>query len=72
MNYHVFEDKKFDLKFEFTNEELNDFVELWNGGISVENIAAKMKRKPIEIVLLIMDRAELGLIKGRPNGLKGL
>jgi len=72
MNYHVFEDKKFDLKFDFTDEELNDFTELWNGEISVENIATKMKRKPIEIVLLIIDRAELGLIKGRPEGLKGL
>lgn len=72
MNYHVFEDKKFDLKFDFTDEELNDFTELWNGEISVENIATKMKRKPIEIVLLITDRAELGIIKGRPEGLKGL
>jgi hypothetical protein len=72
MNYHVFEDKKFDLKFDFTDEELNDFTELWNGEISAENIATKMKRKPLEIVLLIMDRAELGIIKGRPEGLKGL
>ena len=72
MNYHVFEDKKFDLKFDFTDEELHDFTELWNGEISAENIATKMKRKPIEIVLLIMDRAELGLIKGRKKGLQGL
>ncbi|PUB12605.1 hypothetical protein [Paenisporosarcina sp. OV554] len=72
MNYHVFEDKKFDLKFDFTDEELNDFTELWNGDISAENIATKMKRKQMEIVLLIMDRAELGIIKGRPSGLNGL
>ena len=47
-------------------------MELWKGDISVENIARKMKRKPLEIGLLIIDRAELGLIKQRPKGLGGL
>ena len=72
MKYHVFEHEKFNLHLEFADQELNDFIELWNADISAKNIAKKMKRKPLEIALLIMDRGELGLIKKRPTGLDGL
>ncbi|MGB5945332.1 hypothetical protein [Paenisporosarcina sp.] len=72
MKYHLFEDKKFNLKFDFTVQELEDFVELWKGDISAENIAKKMSRKPLEMGLLIIDRAEMGLIKQRPKGINGL
>lgn len=72
MKYHLFEAEKFNLKFDFTDQELENFVELWKGDISAENIARKMKRKPLEIGLLIIDRAEMGFIKQRPAGLSGL
>lgn len=72
MSYTLFEHDKIDLDFRFTNQELKDFKALWNADISAENIAVKMNRRPLEIALLIIDRGELGLIKERASGLKGL
>ena len=71
MNYHLFDHDKFKIDFAFSDQQLNDFRELWNEGISVENIAKKMKRTTLEVALLVIDRAELGIIKGRSSGLNG-
>ena len=72
MNYILFEHKKINLDFGFTEQELKDFKSLWNADISAANIAVKMNRRPLEIALLIIDRGELGLIKERDKGLDGL
>lgn len=72
MNYHVFESDDIKLNLLFSEEELRDFKELWKAGISVENIAKKMKRRPSEIILLIFDHAERNLIKTRHQGVYGL
>lgn len=70
--YHVFDDEHFALNLIFTDEELEVFKQLWMAGISLKNIAKKMKRQPIEITLLLIDRAELGLVKVRETGIQGL
>lgn len=72
MNYHVFESEDIKLNLLFSEEELRDFKELWKAGISVENMAKKLRRKPSEIVLLVFDHAERGLIKNRQQGVYGL
>lgn len=72
MAYILFEDEKLDFDFVFTDQQLADFKGMWNGGISVQEIAKKLRRKPSEIVLLVFDHAERNLIKKRQNGVYGL
>lgn len=72
MDYILFEHKNMDLNFRFSKAELKDFKALWKADISVENIAKKLKRKPLEIVLLVIDQGEIGLINQRASGLAGL
>lgn len=72
IRYHLFEDENLPLNLLFEEGELRDFRELWEAGISLPNMAKKMKRKPSEIALLIFDHAERGLIKGRDEGIHGL
>lgn len=72
MIYHLFDDDKLDLNLTFTTKQLDDFLDMWEDGISVENIAKKLKRKPSEIALLVFDHAERGLIEARETGVYGL
>ena len=72
MTYHLFECDTLDLNLTFTTEQLDDFADMWENGISVENIAKKLKRKPSEIALLVFDHAERGLIETRETGVYGL
>lgn len=72
MGYFLFEDDALKLDLVFEENELKDFKEMWKAGISVENMAKKMKRHPSEIALLIFDHAERNLIKTRKQGVYGL
>lgn len=72
MAYVLFEDYNLDLDFVFTDEQLQRFKEMWSEGLSVQDIAMKMHRKPSEVVLLVFDHAERGLIQNRENGVYGL
>ncbi|WP_233208623.1 hypothetical protein [Planomicrobium sp. MB-3u-38] len=72
MSYYLFEDDTLKLNLIFEENELQDFKEMWEAGISVENMAKKMKRRPSEVVLLVMDHAERSLIKKREQGVFGL
>lgn len=72
MSYYLFEDDTLKLDLVFEDNELQDFKEMWEAGISVENMAKKMKRRPSEIVLLVMDHAERNLISKREQGVFGL
>lgn len=72
MKYYLFEDDKMELDLLFSDMELRDFRELWSAGISMRNIATKLKRRPSEIALLVFDHAERGLIKARGTGIYGL
>ena len=72
MKYYLFEDDKLELDLLFSDRELRDFLELWSAGISMRNIATKLKRRPSEIALLGFDHAERGLINARATGIYGL
>lgn len=68
MNYFLFEDDALDLNLVFKEKELSDFVDYWNEGLSLREIAGKMRRKNSEIALLIFDHAERDLIFPRKEG----
>lgn len=72
MIYHLFADDNLKLDLVFKENELADFKEMWKAGISVENMAKKMRRKPSEIILLVIDHAERNLVKNREQGIYGL
>lgn len=71
MNYFLFEDEKHKVDMVFKETELTDFIFYWNEGHDISKIAERMKRKPIEVVLLVLDRAEIGKIEARARGLFG-
>lgn len=66
----LFEDGSINLLFK--NREVADFKELWNAGISLENIARKLRRKPVEIALLIIDLELQDKLEPRSSGIRGL
>lgn len=70
--YHLFEADELALNLVFRKEEINDFLEMWNAGISVSNIAKKMKRNTSEIVLLVFDHAERNILPPRDEGIYGI
>ena len=69
MIYYLFEDDKINADLAFEENEIYRFIALWHNGEDILSIAKKMKRTPLEIGLLIVDRAEVGEIKCRPNGI---
>lgn len=72
MNYYLFEDEKHKVNTVYKPTELDEIVTYWNEGWDIEEIAEKMKRKPIEVFLLALDRAEIGKIKPRKTGIFGM
>lgn len=53
----------------WTPKEVGWFDDMWRSGSSLLFIAAKLKRKPLEVALLIMDRELKGKIKPRKRGI---
>lgn len=56
----------------WSNQQINDFREMWKAGISVGNIAKVLKRNPQEVILLVYDQAEGNKVSPRSSGLEGL
>ncbi|MEH7435486.1 hypothetical protein [Bacillus thuringiensis] len=56
----------------WSNQQINDFREMWKAGISIENISKVFKRKPQEVILLVYDQAEKRKVSPRSTGLEGL
>jgi len=69
MDYYLFEDESIEVNMVFTESEVYDFIAYWQNGHSVQRIADLLERNPLDIALLVMDRAEVGEIKQRPNGI---
>ena len=69
MNYYLFEDESIEVDMMFTESEIYDFIAYWKSGHSVQRIADLLKRNPLEIGLMVIDRAEVGEIKQRPYGI---
>ncbi|AYC29653.1 hypothetical protein [Paenisporosarcina cavernae] len=61
-----------DLDLGFSQKEIEEFIEMWQSEISLLNISKKMKRKKIELAILVIDLAERKKIKQRKQGLDGL
>lgn len=70
--YHLFEADELNLNLVFCKKEINDFLEMWNAGISISNIAKKMRRRTSEIVLLAFDHAERNILPDREEGIFGI
>lgn len=71
MRYIVFDPDNVDVDFSFTTGQVAKVEELWEQGESLEAISEQVRRKPIEVALLIMDRAEREKIQPRKNGIFG-
>ena len=60
-----------ELDFSWDLAEVREVEDMWNAGIPIDWIARNFDRKPIEVALLIMDRAERGHIEPREGGVYG-
>jgi len=60
-----------DMNFLWSHNQVREFDELWKRGYSIRYIAEYFHRKPIEVLLLALDRAEKGKIEERKNGIWG-
>jgi len=69
MDYYLFEDESIKVDMKFKESEIYDFISYWKNGHSVQRIAELLKRNPLDIALLVVDRAEVGEIEQRPNGI---
>ncbi|GGE47896.1 hypothetical protein GCM10011391_28340 [Pullulanibacillus camelliae] len=58
-----------DYDFQWDEDQVKQFRMMWNNGTDIFKIARFFGRSLIEVVILIMDQAELGKIKQRENGL---
>jgi hypothetical protein len=60
-----------EVDFIWSIREVIEFDRLWRDGYSIEYMADYFDRKPLEVLLLALDRAEKGKIKQRENGIWG-
>ena len=61
-----------ELNFVWQPEKVRQFRELWREGWDIRDIAKRLKRKPEEVAILVMDQARTGNIKKRPTGIFGI
>jgi len=69
MKYVVLDEVK--INFFWSEGEVSDFDCLWKEGRTLKELAKHFDRKPEEVLLLALDRAMLGEIKPRKDGLIG-
>lgn len=65
---HVLFDES-NIKWIWTESELNQFREMWNEKEDIFKIAKAMNCNRNSAVLLVIDQAQQGFIKQRKNGL---
>ena len=71
MNYHLFEDDSIEVNMVFEESEIERFIKMWEDGYGVKKISYILNRTPLEILLLVADRAEIGYIIPRRLGIHG-
>lgn len=69
VTHTLFENVK--TKWQWSEEELNRFRNMWIAGYPVTEIAKNLPAKPHEVALLIVEGEMTGKIKPRPGGLLG-
>ncbi len=57
--------------FLWDRKDLPRFKEMWDDGLSIFEIAERFKRKPQEVLFLIMDQVDIRVIKQRTGGIWG-
>lgn len=57
--------------FTWDEDDIQEFIKLWNKGGDIRMIAEYFNRPSIEVGLLILDLGERGKIKPRKRGLFG-
>jgi len=60
-----------DLDFAWTKEQVARFREMWKAGVSLEEMAERLRRDLDEVALLAMHERRQGNIEPRPGGWKG-
>ncbi len=60
-----------DLDFTWFPHEIEEVKQLWNQGLHIAAIAAKVKRDQDEVAILIMHLARAGEIQNRKMGVLG-
>lgn len=58
-----------EINWVFTERETEVFKQMWNDRENIETIAKKLKRPTLEVVLLVIEQAELENINARRHGL---
>ncbi len=66
---YLFDDERISLNPIFKQRELDKFYAMWEDGSSLSKIARTIGRRNLEFTLLIVDRAEAGMIKNRGPGI---
>lgn len=61
-----------DYDFRWDKKQIPEFRELWNEGWSIFDIAKVFKRKPQEVLFLVIDQDDRKTIKKRPGGIWGI
>lgn len=60
-----------DIGWTFRESEVQMFRLMWNDGAGLDSIAEELGRSQLEITLLVIEQAELGLIDQRQQGIYG-
>lgn len=61
-------DEHDDVRLDFPTSTINQLLELWNKGYGHEYICNKLKIKPIEMALIVMDLEYADKLPKRKNG----
>ncbi len=64
-------EKHENLKFDFTYDQIQVFIEMWNAGKSIGEIGKRFSISSANVALVIMDLEMAGKIKPRPGGVFG-
>ena len=64
-------EKHENLKFDFTYDQIQIFIEMWNTGKSIGEIGKRLSINSANVALVIMDLEMAGKIKPRPGGVFG-
>lgn len=71
--YTVFEYHRIKPKIEllWKSRDVSSVRDLWKNGVSLVGISKKVKRKPLETALLVIDLISRNYLETRENGLEG-
>lgn len=61
-----------EMDFTWDRDEVKRFIELWELGVSISDMAHEFERDPDEVLILAIDQARKDAIKQREHGLLGV